>query len=153
MGKGKKTVGADNQETSGLSKKQSGTETKNKEEELVVMDEITKKALILKGQSDVRKRSNALAEIFGKTVEMVQVGQIDSVEELKQLIAENPEVVMIEAEILPNLLLAEILLTTDIYESIQIRQSMIIDSGSDDKITIYREFRKYLEPLTRVRFE
>ncbi|MDD4106828.1 MAG: hypothetical protein PHX84_02690 [Candidatus Shapirobacteria bacterium] len=125
----------------------------DKKDDKEVLKIATKKVLMLKGQSDVRDRRIALEGLFGGSVEMVQIGQVDSVDRLKQLIADNPEVVMIEAEILPNLILAEILLTTDIYENIQIRQSQMIQSRGDDKETINSDFWKYLRPLTGVVFE
>lgn len=113
-----------------------------------------KRVLVLEGAPDERERRIKLENIFGKDVQMVPVKNVASIDELRALItSKGPGVVMVEAEIMSKMILAEAILKFELHKTVQIRELLKATYLDDDKITWLQEFRNYSEPLTQVEFK
>jgi len=112
----------------------------------------TKTALLFKGQSDVRERRLELEKLYQEEINMIFVDQVSSLDALEALISDHPDSVMIEAEIIPKLVLAEVILNTEIPSKIDIRGSITTDYLDDDKTRWLIGFRKYTKPIKKIEF-
>ena len=178
MGKGKKKlVGTDNRETSDLSKKQSGMETKNKEEELAVMDENTKKVLVIETKLNDYEKRRSIEGLFGKDVEIISVKPVLMAEDYQDLVEKYPDQVELQTKIVkkslkalmtlfdkyPGLVMFEarivresalIIAITEkmIPKGVQVREALYCESLADDKVTKEESFRGYGPPITDIKF-
>lgn len=114
---------------------------------------MVKKALIPRKPVGGRwDREKALGSIYGDDVKVVYADHvIESMDEFTDIINEGG-VVAIDTDIITRLLLAELLLTTEFANSVDLREPIMVEVLSDDKTRYESEFRQYSKPLIRVKF-
>ncbi len=121
------------------------------------MEEVKKVILLLESSGRDRADKASFAKGFFPEMEVrvVFVEPVASFEELQRLLQNNQTVVMIDRKILPDMVLAELLLCHhDIVKEVQIREPFLAQVLNDEKDGYHWEFRGYsATPITQVVFK